>query len=380
MKNDLLIRLTVIKVYIMHLLFSFLRVFVPKKEKELLFIPSHQVDRFSGNLKSFYDYIAIHQPDYSSYIFLTKKCSQQVTYPTVSGTLSLLWRLVRAEYVIIDGSNPYLISKQLSVIQLWHGCGLKNVGLSNQNTDKNLLRLFERHFATYRLVTALSEYDANKHNHDFKTDKAQVTGIARNDVFFQSESGLEALRAALGIVGFRRIITYAPTFRDHFTVANFTEPFWKELNSLLANNNDCLLIKKHPWDRFLIVPEGLSHIRDISSVVDDVQQLLIVTDLLISDYSSIVTDYVITKRPVLYYLFDHALYLSTCRSMSDPIEELLPGPFIYDERMLLDYLAQDTWMEDPELKLRSTAFMHKFHHYFDGHSCARIFAAMVKLK
>lgn len=363
-----------------HFLYSFFRFFIARRDNELLFIPSHQMDRFSGNLKSFYDYIMNHQSGYRSYIFLQNGHKLKSTYPTVGGVVVFVWRLLKAEYIIIDGTNPYLISKHMKIIQLWHGCGLKNVGLSNQNTDKNLRRLFERHFSTYHLVTALSEYDRLKHNHDFNTDKAQVTGIARNDVFFQSASEINTLREKFNIAGFNRLITYAPTFRDHFTVPNFTDQYWQKLNALLSNNNDCLLIKKHPWDRFFIVPDGLSHVRDISALVDDVQQLLIVTDLLISDYSSIVTDFVITKRPVLYYLFDHELYLRTCRSMSDPIEKLLPGPFIYDEQTLFNYLVQDNWMNDAELKLRAIDFTNKFHRYFDGHSCARIFEAMVKLK
>lgn len=385
MKDDLLIRITVFKVYLIYTLYFIGRLFISKRRKRLLFIPSHQLGTFEGNLKVFCNYVNDSHSDFQCYVYLAgdKKNRDFSTmdnrYIIFRSQVRLIWEFLKAEHIIIDGTNPYLISKHMSVIQLWHGCGLKNVGLDNQNTDKQLMKLFKKHFKAYRLVTALSEFDRLKHNSNFNITTAKITGIARNDLFFKSQSDIEEIKHKHGLLKFDRIITYAPTFRDNYTVDNFSKEFWTELNSQLSKENDVLLIKKHPWDRFFDVPQKLTNIVDLSPTVKDVQELLIITDLLISDYSSIVTDFAITKRPVLYYFFDHELYLEKCRSMSDDIEDILPGPFIYNEMDLLFYLKDNKWMESADLKNKVEAFKIKFHKYLDGRSSERIFNAMINL-
>src|SRR5699024_1529016 len=125
---------------------------------------------------------------------------------------------------------------------------------------------------------------------------------------------------------FSNIITYAPTFRDHETFEPFSSDFWSELNNLMVEKNECLLIKKHPSDKLLKIPNSFSNVQDVSSLIDDMQELLLITDILITDYSSISTDFALTNRPILIYVYDFEPYLATCRKMIYDLEETLPKP------------------------------------------------------
>src|SRR5699024_3966255 len=109
--------------------------------------------------------------------------------------------------------------------------------------------------------------------------------------------------------------TYAPTFRDFETAPPCSPGFWKKLNEYLVANNEFFVVTKHPLDLYLKIPGHYSNIDDWSEKIDDVQNLLLITDLLISDYSSIVTDFVLTGRPILTYAYDFEVFKQKCRSI-----------------------------------------------------------------
>jgi len=362
---------------------SILTFVVPKKKGMLLFVPLHDTNKITGNIKALFDYGIINEPNFELiywvqnqkvYDFLNAK-----NYKVIKGSVKLVWYSLRAEHIIIDAATTVFNFKNVSIIQLWHGAGIKNVGFANDNTDLYTRNLLKNHYNTYRFVTAISEYDKEMHNAKFEIRTALVTGLARNDAFFQDKSVTDSVKTKYGLQNYSTIITYAPTFRDHFTKPNFTENFWNTFNEYLKNKNQIFVIKKHPWDAFFKVPENLSNVVDLTKEIEDVQELLIVTDILISDYSSIVTDFSITKRPVIYYMFDHQLYLEKCRSMFDDVEDVLPGPFVYDENELLRYIDDLSWQNEPDTEMKIQKFKDKFHKYFDGNSSKRIFDEIKKL-
>ena len=79
---------------------------------------------------------------------------------------------------------------------------------------------------------------------------------------------------------------------------------------------------------------------------------MIITDLLISDYSGIITDFVITDKPVILYMYDFQLYLENCRSMYFDLEEILPKPFVFKEEDLLEKIINSDWTKDKKAELK----------------------------
>lgn len=132
-------------------------------------------------------------------------------------------------------------------------------------------------------------------------------------------------------------------------------------------------------DRFFNVPNHYSNIRDFSLIVNETQELLVITNLLITDYSSISTDFSITERPILIYAYDIKEYTKTCRDMHYDIETILPKPFIYTEDGLLDAIQDKNWNDNLEVQESYRNFRSIFHHYLDGDSSKRVMEKVLKL-
>lgn len=96
------------------------------------------------------------------------------------------------------------------------------------------------------------------------------------------------------------------------------------------------------------------------------------TDILITDYSSIVTDFILTERPIIFYFFDYEDYINHSRKFYYDLLSILPGPFAYDEWELYNLLLNIDWFQDPNYIKRYQAFINMFHEYKDGRSCLRL--------
>ena len=167
---------------------------------------------------------------------------------------------------------------------------------------------------------------------------------------------------------------YAPTFRDGYAISMpFSDKFYLKLNRYLKVKNQILLIKKHPVEKKIKILTGLSNIIDVSKDVDDVQELLLCVDALITDYSSTTSDFVLTNKPIMFYPYDYDSYTKNCRSIFYDYYQELPGPFVDKENGLLKLIKEiDTWFNEPAYHNRYLDFKNKFNKYQDGNSCKRL--------
>lgn len=373
--------INIFRAILLKLLLGFFSVFIKRKKGLLLFVPIHDKNNFSGNIKSLYLFVLQNEVDYKPIYFAKNKNNynelKEHKLSVITGGRQLLYYSLIAEYIIIDGTTLLFDFKRKAVIQLWHGSGIKNVGIHNQQVKGFFKTLMLNHYKNYKFVSAMSDYDRLKHNNNFQIDSAIVTGLPKNDIFFSSDTNKMLLKGTYSLSSYNKIITYVPTYRDVYTINNFTEKFLVKLNELMISRNEIFIVKKHPWDTFFNIPNHLSNIKDFTNIIDDVQELLTITDVLISDYSSIVTDFSITKRPIIYYLFDHELYIKSCRSLVGNIEEYLPGPFVYNEEDLYKYMLDFEWFDSECFKLEIRSFEQKIHKYFDGNSSKRVFENII---
>lgn len=300
-------------------------------------------------------------------------------HPVAIRILSRIWLMLRARYIITDGTDQRYTWGRFAFIQLWHGTGFKNVGVLNDVLNPAHKKQFARHYSHYRLVVATSEDDRIRKNDSFLNPCAVITGSPRNDALFVSEGERNRMKDQYGLSGFRHVIGYAPTFRDAVTRPAFSDGFWGRLNAMLQRENGVFVVKKHPWERSFTLPAGYTHIRDLSPSILDAQDLLVMADMLVSDYSGIVTDYALLGRPMIFYMHDYAEYLNTCRCMYYDIRETVPGPFVATEDDLLEKMSDWSWFQDEALQARYREFTQRFHTYTDGNSCKRVFEAIQRL-
>lgn len=357
---------------------------IPKKRGYYVFIPVHNKQKLSGNIRALLMHLLNKHPELDAgLIALNKNLSPGEKLPRDKRPLKAKWKILwaglRAEHLIMDAGALVFSQGHFSVIQLWHGAGFKKLGLLNKNSHGKLLEGFQQAYAQYALVVASSETNRQKQNDSFNTDKAVITGLPRNDVFFNGGIEPGKLHQKYQLNGFERIITYVPTYRDFETTPPFSDGFWQKLDEVLEQQNALFVVKKHPWEKYLEVPSGFDHIRDLSDQVGDVQELLVLTDLLISDYSSIMTDFAITGKPILVYAYDLETYIKKCRTLYYDLEDVLPKPLIRAEKDLLEKLMDESWLESPDVKQDNEKFRKTFHYYFDGGSSERVLDEISKL-
>lgn len=362
---------------------------VPKKKNYLVFLPLHEKNKFSDNIKELI--LHTHENHYAEYktclLCYTVKVEQEAEnkgLDTATNEISRVWALLRADHIILDAYTKRFKYGKYSFIQLWHGIGFKHVGLLRENLNKknkNRVSRYNRIYNKCQFIVCSSKSNKERQEKAFGINRGIVTGYPRNDIFFKSDIGgiKEKLKKKYGLSDYNRVIAYTPTYRDSNTLSPFTNNFWKKLQKFLKNEKALFLIKKHPWDRHLKVPDNFSNIKDLSTKINNTQELLLMTDLLITDYSSIMTDFAITGRPILLYTYDMEEYLANCRTFYYDIKEILPKPFIYDEKELLSKIKDSAWQQDSEVQESYKNFQQKFHQYLDGNSSKRVMEEIKKL-
>jgi CDP-glycerol glycerophosphotransferase len=214
----------------------------------------------------------------------------------------------------------------------------------------------------------------------FNNNNVKLLGFPRNDIFFNEE-----LKAGLSfedleyLKKYSKIFLYAPTWRDYTSFNPFSENFLRKINSYCQDENILFLVKQHPYNQQFKISVEYQNIKDISRDVADPQELLSKVNLLITDYSSIVFDFVLTDQPVISYIPDYEEYTSKNRETYFDYKAVFPGPFLYSEEALFEKITGDfAWFEDSEYKNRYVAFKDRFNFYKDAFSAKRIFGYLNK--
>ena len=383
--NRLKLSIVKISIRIVSWIYAVLSNLIPTKKNYFVFYPLHDLTKFSGNLRALAEYIKENHNNIEMVVMTTnkdvKKEAKKLGIKSSSPFYGFSLALLRAEFIFIDSNwFPYLLSRKVSVVQLWHGPGFKNVALMDDNITDEERKKFEAYYRQFALLISTSKDDLEKNKDSFGSPNIAITGLPRNDIFFSNSNYIEEIKRKYHLKSYSKIITYAPTFRDFETTEPFTEKFWIALQAHLKNTNQIFVVKKHPLDQFLKVPENLPNIQDFSEVISDTQELLAISDVLISDYSSVSTDFALNGKPIISYVYDLEKHINNCRSFYYKLDDILPKPFIKTEEELLEKIKDSNWMKD-EIYIESyNNFKTIFHTYLDGNSSKRVMDEVFKLQ
>ena len=264
-------------------------------------------------------------------------------------SIMAIWLSISSKVYIYDSRTSCInhwTSGGAFKVSLWHGSPLKNI--DRDITVKNnafylgnhtfgLKRYFVRMimpewFVVADLMIATSEKVKGYFNSAFGCEKIEVTGYPRNDIIISPTLYAKYLVFEQNIIESlttKKTILYAPTFRDTNRFDRKTPIEWERLNDLLKKNDTTFLIKLHRHDYSMAMKEKCSHIRVLDNE-SDMYPLFSKVDLLITDYSSIFFDFLLTDKPVLFYPYDIDDYLTKDRSMYDKYDNVTPGHKAYD--------------------------------------------------
>ena len=286
------------------------------------------------------------------------------------------------------------------LINTWHGTPIKKVGKEVQlfragSENKltkdftNFLRMLRHELLPYSylkgekcysLYTADSEMEADLLGKSFGNINVKVTGQPRNDVLCGS-FGISAVRK-----GDTKQVLYLPTHRFEGTqriVPRIVDGIEK-VDSVLREANAEMIIKLHFYHRYeiedlLAALKGLSSIKVLFDVETlDIYPLLRMTDILITDYSSVYVDYLLTGRPIIFFPFDLDEYMSKERTFNFEYMSITPGPKCWDWESVALWIKR--FCEDPSLYLEERLRLKSlFHAFDDGRNCERVVGAIKEL-
>lgn len=267
-------------------------------------------------------------------------------------------------------------NKGTRVIQLWHACGaFKKWGYSTLDNDwggdrKEMLR-FPMH-NTYTDVFISSDVVKNAYADAFRCSPEiiKALGVPRTDIYFNTDFVKNAKKYMPDKSG-RKIILYAPTFRGFSPEQSYND-FKLDLKKLknLFCEEYIFYIKAHPFTAKQInlqYPEGIIE-KDFAYNVSDIniETALCAADILITDYSSLIFEYSLLDRPMIFYAYDLNEYKKS-RSFYSEYEEFVPGRIACNEDELIDSISEVNFDKD-----RIKAFRQKYMTACDGKSTERI--------
>ena len=330
-------------------------------KNQVLFVSPRADGHLEGNAKALYPFIK------------GKKtiCAKRLPHNPQTA-LEMTEAILTSKVIVTDDYVKYLryfpLRPEQRVIQLWHACGaFKKFG--QRGTNLSLPEDRATH-AQYNLVSVSGEQVRSIYADAFDVNyqKVQALGVPRTDHYFNKKLISKKKRQIYlkhPKLLFKSVLVYAPTFRDTDGKRNEFHPeidFDLLSKSLLPNQ--VLLICPHPVMDAPILPHkyhNILEVRDFST-----NDYMLISDMLITDYSSVIFEYALLGKPIAFFCYDLLRY---DRDFYLKYPDDLPGDVFKTQEELTEYLRSP---EKQVLTDKYTAFMQKYMSACDGHSCERI--------
>ena len=342
-------------------------------------------DLIDGNAKAIYNYIKKNDINNYRTIWLVTKSTDVSDIDTNDyayyKTLKGLYHLSTAKYLLKNQSIGEIITKKKGqiYIQLFHGNGV----MKKQGYDVN--EAIER-----PVVSHAKEWDyyiANDEN-DEKTirsatgynGKIEILGMAAVDTVINNckdEQKKQNVLKHLNINNSKKNILYAPTFRDYDLDKNIINIPIKELSKLKDYN---IIIRLHPLVRTK-VDKSLFNLDNFINGCNypDVSDILAITDILITDYSSVFYEYMPKNSPIIFYPYDYDKYVTLRGGFYVDYKKELPGPICYTEKELLHVIKKIDEIY-PQYIEKRRKFNKKYNNLSDGKASERLVNNLINNK
>ena len=358
------------------LLISFFSFFPLKKRKILLF--SYYGAQYGCNPKYISQYITEHAKEYD--VVWAFSNPQNYNIPGIRKvsyySLRFFYELCTAKFVITNYRMPLLFQKRKGqiYIQTWHS------SLRLKTIEKDALNSLPKGYVEMALKDS-KEIDCLLSGCKFSTTIFKSAfwydgmilecGTPRNDMFFSDTKDLKDLVCrAYSIPKNHKTVLYAPTFRQSYgkDCYNIAFPYLKRALAKRFGGEWTVLVKLHPHLR----PYSKQMLAGSDAIdvtcYDDIQELLGASDVLISDYSSLIFDYTFTRRPCFLYVPDLEEYTQNDRRLYFDVKEL---PFIktFSNQDLIDKICS---FDEAAYQQALELFNQQIGSFEDGTSCRTI--------
>ena len=359
--------------------------------EDWVFVESFFGKSYSDSPKYLYEYLYDKYGDQYRFIWCLNRRTREVKgRPSICRRHSLryVYYTARAKYFICNTRQPAWFKKRKETVfvETWHGTPLKKLAFDLEDihaVSQDHKKLFYSQSKEWDYLVSANRFstDVFERAFCFPREKIIETGYPRNDILYSEHAGriAEEVKRELGIPKGKRVILYAPTWRDNqfyekakykFTLVLDLERMRREFG-----NDSVLLLRTHYYIADRLELSGLDDFVYNGSGYGDVSRLYLVSDICITDYSSVFFDFANLKRPLLFFAYDLEDYKEEIRGMYLDMEKELPGPVVQTNDELIDALRHLDEVTE-QYRERYERFYDKFCHIDDGNAAERVVQAV----
>ena len=343
------------------------------KQNKITFISLRRND-ITGNFAFVYDKIK-DDKNLDIHFILN---DHTISYMTIGEIFDFTKSCATSKIVVLDEFTPMIhyidLRRETKLVQLWHACGaFKTFGFTRLSKPKGSPQTTRNH-RSYDFVTVSSTFCRKCHSEGFgiATSNVVATGIPRTDVFFDEaykKQARETFYQAHPTFQGKRIILFAPTFRGTVKETAFYPTEMFDIGTVCRSIPDdyAVIIKHHPFvrDEQPIPEEYRDRVIDLS-MESELNDLLFVTDVIITDYSSLVFEASLLDIPMVFYAFDLEKYINE-RDFYFDFKQYVPGKIVYSLDELIDALNTRDFCTE-----RIAPFADMFFDHRDGKATDRV--------
>ena len=376
---------------------------LPKNNKKIIFC---SYPDYSDNAKEFFEYLYTNHKDEYNMVWLCQN-PKDVEIPVKKykiQSLRGLSELLTAKYTVntFFDLEKFINSKKRINLQLWHGMPVKTIGYTEKNIPYRTLKAYKRNQNSFFFVTSDIFKISMIASFLMHPNKVYITGQPKTDCIFKQQN-LAKIKDFIHADKFSKIVIYAPTYKEALRNCDcrevqheFNNIFYmddysqEQFYKLLEDKNMLFIIKPHPFEeklyRNLEKKEYFNHPNIKILYNSDMKnnnlyfyEFFQIADLMITDFSSIGIDYLLTQKPIIF-LNSLAEEYNKNRGfiLEDNYEIMMPGEKVYNFNQLIkaieDAILTDSWKEQ---RLKMLPLLHK---YCDSNASERIYKIMKGLK
>lgn len=311
------------------------------------------------------------------------------------GTKTYEKALLKAKYIIVNHrAGDYQKPRKNQIyLQCWHGTPLKKLGWDLDKTDNalnttnELKRKYLSEAKKFTHLVSPSKFATEKFISAFNLKKLKKEnciiekGYPRNDFLYNyTAEDAERIKKELGIEEIdKKIILYAPTWRDNQHTSGIGYTYKTEVDFDLLQKElgqeYVILFRAHYFIANSFDFEKYDGFVYNVSDVDDINELYVISDMLITDYSSVFFDYANLKRPIIFYMYDLDIYENDMRGFYIDLKEL-PGEIVKTEKELIKEIKNLDFNFKYNNKYKE--FNEKYNYLDDGNTSKRVIEKIIR--
>lgn len=363
----------------------------PVKENVILF-ETFMAKNYSDSPKYIYEYIAQNHPEYECVWAINDGAKIPYGAKTVKRfSFQYAYYLAVSKYLVFNVRPPlwYRKREEQVFLETWHGTPLKRLVFDQEevtSASPKYKQQFYRQRKDWDFLVSANPFSTKTFRSCFLYEGEMLEyGYPRNDILSwpNKDEIAQQLKEKLGIPKDKKTILYAPTWRDdqHYGSGQYKFELALDLKLMKERLQDdyVVLLRTHHYISDHIDVSGLGDFVINLSSYDDISEIYLISDICITDYSSVFFDYANLKRPILFYTYDFDKYKNQLRGFYIDMNTEVPGPLLYTSEQVVQAI-EDIDEITEEYKERYDQFYDRFCCYDDGHASEHVAEAMLAKK